>query len=115
MAQTKRVAANFTVCGDIINASTDMLKCYIPNASSATVKFVSVGSQQAATGGEIIEVRSAAGGGGSAIQVTFSAGEYYASASGTLTLSDYLWVRAGSVVGSLADINVTIHYKPSES
>lgn len=112
MAQTKRVAINFTICGDIINASTDLLRVSMPNAASATIKFVSVGSQEPATGGEIIEVRSAAGGGGSAIQVTFSAGEYYASASGTLALSNSLWIRAGSVVGTLADINVTVHYIP---
>ena len=112
MALTRRVPLNFTICGDIINASTDLLRVTVPNASSATIKFVSVGSQQAADGGEIIEIRNTASGGGSAIQVTFSAGEYYASVSGTLTLTNYLWVRAGSVIGALSDINVTIHYIP---
>ena len=112
---TNLIPINYSVSGDIITPNIDLLKVEIPNPTEVSIVKVSVNSFAAATDSEKIEVRNAANGGGSGIVVEFdaSADSYFAFNSGSLSLTDYLWIRSGSIVGTLGDINVTIRYRPS--
>ncbi len=107
---TLHIPINAAVSYDILDPSQDLIKLEPPNPSDATVTKVSINSIGAAEGAPTIELRNQASGAGSAITVTFSDGNRYAEQTGSLSLTDFLWVRSGSVVGGLSNINITIRY-----
>jgi len=105
-------ATNVYIEGEIYDTDTDLVTVKLLLPGAITVTNVTVNSIAAATGAATIEVRNAADGGGNGITVTFTDDAYYAEGSGTLTTSDYFYIRTGTPHG-LYGINVCLLYTRS--
>ena len=108
---TLHLPISFGIPGDIVDDNTDFIKVEISNPSSVNINKVSINSMSSAVGTPTIEVRNASGGGGNAITVSFSDSQYFAENTGTLSVTDYIWIRSGNVSGGdLSNLNGFIRF-----
>ncbi len=100
---------SFRIGVEIVDENTDLIKIDLPNVSDITILQMVVQSTQNATANGSMELRNSSGGAGSAITVNITANSKYFSGEGSLTTTDYFWIRSIGQCG-LADTGFDIYY-----
>ena len=106
---TLQIPLTFSLGLDILDTDTDLLKIEIPDPTNVNVNKVSLNSLSDAVGTPTIECRNTSSGLGEGITVQFVDGEDFAENTGTLSITDSIWIRSGTP-GNLSHVNGIIRY-----
>ncbi len=106
---TLQIPLTFSLGSDLVDTDTDLLKIEIPDPTNVNINKISIDSLLAAVGTPTIECRNTSSGAGDGITVTWVDSEFFAEATGTLSITKYIWIRSGTP-GNLSNINGTIRF-----